>query len=59
MRRSRDRDPTADGVSRLMLFFAIVYTVEGVGQVKAGVMWQPLTHYLKDTQNLDPVKIAA
>ena len=36
-----------------MLFFAIVYTVEGVGQVKAGVMWQPLTHYLKDTQNWD------
>src|SRR6478672_7918146 len=59
MRRSRDRDPTADGVSRLMLFFAIVYTVEGVGQVKAGVMWQPLTHYLKETQNWDPVQIAA
>jgi MFS family permease len=58
MRRSRDRDPTADGVSRLMLFFAIVYTVEGIGQAKVGVIWQPLTHYLKETQNWDPVQIA-
>jgi MFS family permease len=59
MRRSRDRDPTAYGVSRLMLFFAIVYTVEGIGQAKVGVIWQPLTHYLKETQNWDPVQIAA
>jgi MFS family permease len=59
MRRSRERDPTADGISRLMLFFAIVYAVEGVGQVKAGVMWQPLTHYLKETQDWNPVRIAA
>ena len=58
MRRSRDRDPTADGVSRLMLFFAIVYTVEGIGQAKVGVIWQPLTHYLKETQDWDPVQIA-
>ena len=42
-----------------MLFFAIVYTVEGIGQAKAGVVWQPLTHYLKETQNWDPVQIAA
>ncbi len=42
-----------------MLFFAIVYTVEGLGQAKAGVVWQPLTHYLKETQNWDPVQIAA
>ena len=33
-----------------MLFFAIVYAVEGVGQAKIGVIWQPLTHYLKETQ---------
>jgi MFS family permease len=59
MRRSRDSDPTADGTSRLMLFFAIVYTVEGIGQAKVGVIWQPLTHYLKETQNWDPVQIAA
>jgi predicted MFS family arabinose efflux permease len=59
MRRSRESDSTADGISRLMLFFAIVYTVEGIGQAKAGVIWQPLTHYLKETQNWDPVQIAA
>ena len=46
-------------ISRLMLFFAIVYTVEGFCQAKSGVMWQPLTHYLKETQGWDTVQIAA
>jgi MFS family permease len=46
-------------VSSLMLFFAIVYTVEGIGQAKVGVVWQPLTHYLKESQNWTPVQIAA
>jgi MFS family permease len=41
-----------------MLFFAIVYTVEGIGQAKAGIVWQPLTHYLKETQGWDAVRIA-
>jgi MFS family permease len=59
MRRSRDRSPDADGISRLMLFFAIVYTVEGIGQAKVGVIWQPLTHYLKESQDWTPVQIAA
>jgi MFS family permease len=48
----------ADGISRLMLFFAIVYTVEGIGQAKVGVIWQPLTHYLKESQAWTPVQIA-
>jgi MFS family permease len=30
-----------------MLFFAVVYMVEGIGQAKVGVVWQPLTHLLK------------
>ena len=38
-----------DGTSRLMLFFAIVYSVEGFCQAKVGIVWQPLTHYLKET----------
>ena len=42
-----------DGTSRLMLFFAIVYTVEGFCQAKVGIVWQPLTHYLKETQGWD------
>jgi MFS family permease len=46
-------------ISRLMLFFAIVYTVEGFCQAKAGIVWQPLTHYLKQTQGWDTVQIAA
>src|SRR5438874_1703038 len=58
MRRSRDNDPACDGISRLMLFFAIVYTVEGIGQAKVGVIWQPLTHYLKEGYGWTPVQIA-
>lgn len=52
-------DPRPDAMSRLMLFFAIVYTVEGFCQAKVGVIWQPLTHYLKESQGWDPVQIAA
>src|SRR5271165_7389536 len=46
-------------ISRLMLFFAIVYTVEGFCQAKIGIVWQPLTHYLKETQGWNAVQIAA
>ncbi len=46
-------------ISRLMLFFAIVYTVEGFCQAKIGIVWQPLTHYLKEIQGWDAVQIAA
>jgi MFS family permease len=52
-------EPRPDGISRLMLFFAIVYTVEGFCQAKVGIVWQPLTHYLKETQGWDAVQIAA
>src|SRR5690349_2500019 len=31
-----------------MLFFAIVYVVEGIGQARIGIVAQPLTFYLKD-----------
>ena len=48
-----------DGTSRLMLFFAIVYTVEGFCQAKVGIIWQPLVHYLKETQGWDTLQIAA
>jgi predicted MFS family arabinose efflux permease len=51
------REPSP--VSRLMLFFAIVYTVEGFCQAKVGIVWQPLTHYLKETQGWDTLQIAA
>jgi MFS family permease len=42
-----------------MWFFAIVYAVEGICQAKSGVIWQPLTHWLKETLNWDPVTISA
>jgi MFS family permease len=59
MRRFRDRDSTDDETVRLMRFFAVVYTVEGFCQAKVGVVWQPLTAYLKVAMGWDPVQIAA
>jgi MFS family permease len=50
------RDPA---ISRLMLFFAVVYAVEGIGQAKVGVIWQPLIHYLKEAHGWTPVEVAA
>src|SRR5262249_30758803 len=45
--REQDRVTTANSdrgdVSRLMLFFAIVYVVEGIGQARVGVILQRLT----------------
>jgi MFS family permease len=53
------RPPAPDPVRRLMLFFAIAYTVEGIGQAKAGVVWQPLTWFLKTVHGWTPLQIAA
>src|ERR1700744_6474139 len=44
---------------RTMWFFAIVYAVEGIGQAKSGVMWQPLSYWLKGTLHWTPVTISA
>jgi len=41
-----------------MLFFAIVYVVEGVGQARVGVVWQPLNYYLKQSFGWTPVQIS-
>ena len=46
-------------VRRLMWFFAVVYVVEGIGQAKVGVVWQPLTHFLKESQGWTPVEVSA
>jgi BT1 family len=48
-----------EGVSGLMLFFAVAYAVEGIGQAKSGVVWQPLSHFLKEAKGWSPVEIAA
>ncbi len=58
---TRDRmasQPRPDGTTRLMLFFAVVYAVEGLGQAKSGIIWQPLTHFLKEAQGWGPVQIS-
>ena len=43
---------------RLMLFFAIVYAVEGIGQGRVGIIYQPLSYYLKVT-GWTPVDVTA
>ena len=45
-------------IRRVMWFFAIVYAVEGVCQAKSGIVWQPLTYFLKQTHDWDPVRIS-
>jgi len=42
-----------------MLFFAVVYTVEGIGQAKVGIVWQPLTYFLKTRYGWSALQIAA
>jgi MFS family permease len=41
-----------------MLFFAIVYVVEGIGQARVGIIYQPLTYFLKVT-GWTPVQVTA
>jgi MFS family permease len=41
-----------------LLFFALVYVVEGLGQV-VGLIAQPLNYYLKEAQGWTPVQITA
>lgn len=45
-------------VRRVMWFFAIVYAVEGICQAKSGIVWQPLTYFLKQVQGWDAVRIS-
>jgi hypothetical protein len=54
-----DQAPAKTAVSHTMWFFAIVYAVEGTCQAKSGIMWQPLSHWLKVTLHWDPVTISA
>jgi hypothetical protein len=41
-----------------MLFFAIVFAVEGIGQARVGIVLQPLTNYLK-TGGWTPLEVTA
>src|SRR5437764_9113043 len=41
-----------------MLFFAIVFAVEGIGQARVGIILQPLTYYLK-VNGWTPLQVTA
>jgi BT1 family len=41
-----------------MLFFGLVYVVEGIGQT-GGLIAQPLNYYLKQTFGWTPVQVSA
>jgi MFS family permease len=45
-------------IRRLMVFFALVYLIEGIGQ-SDGLIGQPLNYYLKQVYQWTPVQIAA
>jgi MFS family permease len=45
-------------IGRLLIFFGLVYVVEGLGQV-VGLISQPLTYYLKEVHDWTPVQVTA
>ncbi len=61
MTKPRSRSPqsvTGDrkAFDHLLLFFALVYVVEGLGQI-GGLIAQPLNNYLKASQGWTPLQI--
>ncbi|MFZ0608741.1 MAG: hypothetical protein WAM75_13835, partial [Xanthobacteraceae bacterium] len=51
--------PTSkEAIGHLLVFFSLVYLVEGLGQV-VGLISQPLTYYLKQEHNWTPVQVTA
>src|SRR5215469_2831258 len=45
-------------VRHLLVFFALVYVVEGIGQI-GGLLSQPLNYYLKEVHGFTPVHVTA
>ena len=45
-------------IRRLMLYFGMVYAVEGIGQTD-GIIAQPLTYYFKEVHSWTPVQVTA
>ena len=45
-------------ISQLLIFFALVYVVEGLGQI-VGLISQPLNYYLKEVHGWTPVQVTA
>ena len=52
--QAHDRSVT----TRLLVFFALVYVVEGVGQV-GGLIAQPLSYFLKEVHRWSPLQVTA
>jgi len=52
--------PPGDGraIRRLLVFFALVYVVEGLGQT-VGLIAQPLNYYLKEVEGWSPLQVTA
>src|SRR6516164_2843110 len=51
-------DADAGTIRRLLLFFALVYVVEGLGQI-VGLISQPLNYYLKEVHGWSPLQVTA
>jgi len=51
-------DANAAAVHHLLLFFALVYVVEGLGQI-VGLIYQPLNYYLKQVHGWNPLQVTA
>jgi MFS family permease len=51
-------DVDTGAVKRLLLFFALVYVVEGLGQI-VGLISQPLNYYLKEVHGWNPLQVTA
>jgi predicted MFS family arabinose efflux permease len=45
-------------IKRLLVFFALVYVVEGLGQI-VGLIAQPLNYYLKEVHGFTPLQVTA
>jgi MFS family permease len=63
MNKPPSSQPTAPAddkrtINRLLIFFALVYVVEGVGQI-VGLISQPLNFYLKEALGWTPVQVTA
>jgi MFS family permease len=54
-----ERTETKRLIGHLLWFFALVYIVEGLGQVAGGLISQPLTYYLKQVHGWTPVQVTA
>jgi MFS family permease len=57
--RSGEGQNTKRLINRLLWFFALVYIVEGLGQVAGGLISQPLAYYLKQVHGWTPVQVTA